>query len=136
MSSSQASDLSNLFSDRHLTSPYPLYQWTPLSNPSKQIRILTILSFVDSNQIRCTLEEAPLFQESSEARRPPRYKALSYVWGDPEVKKTITIVHGSQLSTLHIAENLFGALTDVQWWGDAGRPIIAAPPDGTELLRL
>lgn len=131
MSSSQASDprslLSTALAKTRLTTPHPLYQWKPLSDPSKQIRILTILPSIESNEIRCTLKDRPLIQD------PPSlqgYRALSYVWGDPTDKLPLTIVDGDALFTVYVTRNLSAAITDLMKPANAGAENIATPPDG------
>ncbi|KAH8687380.1 heterokaryon incompatibility protein-domain-containing protein [Tricladium varicosporioides] len=119
--------LSATLAATHVTLSYPLYQWKPLSDPSKQIRILKVLPSTESNEIRCSLEVKPLIQE------PPllqRYRALSYVWGDPNGKLPIAIVENNKPFKVYVTKNLFSAIEDLRRPANAGAPNIATPPDG------
>ncbi|KAI4618227.1 uncharacterized protein J4E87_007895 [Alternaria ethzedia] len=78
------------------------YQYQPLDHATQQIRLVTLLDPLESNDaIRLDIE---VF-EISEA---PPYTALSYVWGPPPSSHDIFIADGR----LQIRENLFKFLTE------------------------
>ncbi|KAM0425995.1 hypothetical protein ACHAPT_008624 [Fusarium lateritium] len=62
--------------------PQSLYQ--PLDNPSKQIRLLEILSESSDELVNCKLHTVSLDEQ-------PYHIYLSYVWGDPSVTQEITV---------------------------------------------
>lgn len=117
--------LSTRLAATHLTQPYLLYQWKPLADPSNHIRILIIIPSVETSEIRCSLEVKPLVEDP-----PPlqRYRALSYVWGDPNDKLPITIIEDHSLYTAYVTKNLVAAITDLRRPENAGSPNIATPP--------
>ncbi|KAI4709156.1 hypothetical protein J4E89_005904 [Alternaria sp. Ai002NY15] len=78
------------------------YQYQPLDHATQQIRLVTLLDPLESNDaIRLDIE---VF-EISEA---PPYTALSYVWGPPPSSHDIFIADGR----LQIRENLFKFLIE------------------------
>lgn len=95
------------------------YCYSPLSPGHDSIRLLRLLTpKEDSTPIKCQLSNYSL-DESDE--KPPRYEALSYVWGDP--KETLPIL----IDELHfnVTKNLHAALwrlrdCSIEWiWVDA-----------------
>jgi hypothetical protein len=62
-------------------------------------RLLTLHSGVHGSPISCELQVVPI-------RNPPKYEALSYVWGDPTVTKEIRLSG----KPFHITTNLESAL--------------------------
>lgn len=85
----------------------------------KEIRLIHIESGSGNDEIRITLEVSPLGAHAKE----PKYRALSYVWGESPSRKLI-VCNDSQLD---VRENLYDALwqiredgeTDIPWWVDA-----------------
>jgi len=74
------------------------YQYSKLSQDSRQIRLVHILPGIWDDPISCQLHTASLDSSLT-------YQALSYVWGDPKVTKPISL-HGSIFSVtlnLHVA---------------------------------
>ena len=85
---------------RSLPSRAP-YQYTPLNDDLKEIRLLTLHEGDFKSDIYVSIHTVPLTPEN-----PPTYEALSYVWGSLE--NPIDIQVGVQ--TLAITQNLAGAL--------------------------
>jgi hypothetical protein len=52
------------------------YQYSPLNEDAKEVRILTLLSEESSPDLRMQIDTAPLTAEN-----PPVFEALSYTWG-------------------------------------------------------
>ena len=75
------------------------YNYQPLLDDERQIRLLTLLPGSPDAQIHCQLEHFA-FQES------PRYRALSYVWGHDNASHSI-VVNGNHLC---VRNNLYRAL--------------------------
>ncbi|KAI1159418.1 heterokaryon incompatibility protein-domain-containing protein [Nemania serpens] len=61
-----------------------MVQYSRLSLQLKELRLLYIHPGEPRDPIKCTLRTFPLDYA-------PKYEALSYVWGDPNVKKSISI---------------------------------------------
>ncbi|KAI0965826.1 heterokaryon incompatibility protein-domain-containing protein [Xylaria arbuscula] len=61
-----------------------MVQYSRLSTQLKELRLLYLLPGKPRDPIKCTLRTFPLDYA-------PKYEALSYVWGDPNVRKSITI---------------------------------------------
>src|SRR5947207_2467980 len=59
------------------------FQYTPLE-PYETARVITILPGDDDTEIECMIQHTSL-------ETPKPYIALSYVWGDPTVKKCICL---------------------------------------------
>lgn len=79
---------------------HSIYRSTPLHESSEEIRLIEIVSV--SPEIVCKLSVASLGDE-------PTFRALSYVWGDARVTRTIT-VNGRQVE---VTKNLADALQGV-----------------------
>ncbi|KAI1406410.1 HET-domain-containing protein [Hypoxylon fuscum] len=75
------------------------YVYTSLSQADRQIRLLTIGAGTWSDKIECNLQVASLDDS-------PCYEALSYVWGDTNNTKSISV----NSRTLEVTENLYLAL--------------------------
>lgn len=74
-----------------------------IGQEQKQIRLLKLLPSRDTDQISCTLEVVnwtPKLQ----------YAAISYVWGDPSIKKAISVND----QPFFITENLYTALWHIR----------------------
>lgn len=56
-----------------------LYQYTPLPDKQNSFRYLELLPGEKSDPVSYRLELGDL-------RKPPQYEALSYAWGNPNVK--------------------------------------------------
>ncbi|KAK4221369.1 heterokaryon incompatibility protein-domain-containing protein [Podospora fimiseda] len=70
-----------------------------LDYKTKEIRILILLPSYFHDPISCTLSRANLEEQ-------PQYDALSYVWGDPRICRTIYVDD----SVKNVTVNLFAAL--------------------------
>lgn len=82
------------------SSARPSYEQLDKDNP--EIRLLEILQSSEPNDtVRCRMAKVRLAS-------PPRYCALSYVWGDPTNRKTL-IIDGVEVS---VTANLTNALRD------------------------
>ena len=77
------------------------YQYTPLNDDLKEIRLLTLYGGDFKADIHISIRTVPLSPDN-----PPTYEALSYVWGS--LKNPIDIHVGVQ--TLAVTQNLAGAL--------------------------
>ena len=77
------------------------YQYTPLNNDLKEIRLLTLHEGDFKADIHISIDTVPLTPDD-----PPTYEALSYVWGS--LKNPIDIQVG--LQTLAVTQNLAEAL--------------------------
>ncbi|KAI2621622.1 HET-domain-containing protein [Hypoxylon sp. NC1633] len=75
------------------------YEYVPLENPDRQIRILIVNSGSWTDTIECSVQA--VFIDDN-----PQYEALSYVWGDPSKKRQISL----DGHTIQVTENLFYAL--------------------------
>ncbi|KAL9075877.1 MAG: hypothetical protein Q9161_001270 [Pseudevernia consocians] len=75
------------------------YIYSRLEAPRQHIRLVDLLPGNSQDEITCELQVVALSDK-------PRFEALSYVWGDPEV--TLPIVVGSH--SLHVTTNLHSAL--------------------------
>lgn len=88
---------------------FPKYQWQALSHPAREIRILNILPNPETHRFMeetaCSLTTIRLDKD-----HVPRYRALSYVWGDPTSTVPITIVEEGVKYTASITESLASAL--------------------------
>ncbi|KAF7516279.1 hypothetical protein G7054_g14224 [Neopestalotiopsis clavispora] len=74
-----------------------------IAKEQKQIRLLKLLPSLDTDQISCTLEVVNWTPEL-------QYAAISYVWGDPSIKKAISIND----QPFFITENLYIALWHIR----------------------
>jgi hypothetical protein len=81
-------------------------------------KTIRVLSFEEGNSLRCRLREVSLHSEEP----TDRYRALSYVWGPAEPRRTI-ICNGVSIP---VTQNLYGALVELRtlgtaanWWIDA-----------------
>ena len=93
----------------------PDFQYNVLDYIKREIRLVTIKAGSGADPVKCELETVSLDDE-------PLYKALSYVWGQIENKKTI-LVNGQKFK---VTQNLGIALQylrhredDVVYWIDA-----------------
>ena len=77
------------------------YQYTPLSDDLKEIRLLTLHEGRFKADIHISIHTVPLTTDS-----PPIYEALSYVWGSPETPIDIQV----GVQTLSITRSLAEAL--------------------------
>ena len=86
----------------------PAFQlYSPLQSENEQIRFVTIEPGEDeSSEIRCSLQ-------TTELANSPTYYALSYVWGDQNATRSITLSG----HIIHITLNLYQALKRLR-----GRP--------------
>lgn len=96
---SRGADNKSVAQDR-APSPVP-YQYTPLNDDLKEIRLLTLHGGDFEADIKISIHTAPLTPDD-----PPTYEALSYVWGSLENPVDINI--GFQ--TLAVTNNLAQAL--------------------------
>jgi hypothetical protein len=83
----------------------PSLVYTPLATDVPQIRLLVLKAFVsdDSEPIQCSLKTVNLDDG-------PEFKALSYVWGEPNDRQEI-IVNGC---VFMVTTNLFSALHHIR----------------------
>ena len=88
-----------------------MYSSIPLDNDKREIRLLRVLPGEFNSQIRCDLFKSSLV-------KPPRYKALSYVWGDSSNRRKI-VVNGNDVS---VTANLELALRRLRAHAD-GTPL-------------
>ncbi|CZR65729.1 uncharacterized protein PAC_15629 [Phialocephala subalpina] len=99
------------------------YQYKPLSSSGKQIRLVVVHPRVPSRpeEIRVTIFETPL---EAEHRVWPTFMALSYVWGDTNDRRDLTVVdlkdepgsdHLASPKCLSVTANLVEALTHRPW---------------------
>jgi hypothetical protein len=67
------------------------YQYEPLSTSGKQVRFVVLHPHVPSRpeEIRVSIFENPL---EAERRVIPGFMALSYVWGDTDKRRDLTVV--------------------------------------------
>ncbi|ETS80257.1 hypothetical protein PFICI_07786 [Pestalotiopsis fici W106-1] len=80
------------------------YDDLDIAKDQKQVRLLKLLpSIDDADQIICTLEVADWASEL-------HYAAISYVWGDPTIKRAI-LINGQQFN---VTENLHSALWHIR----------------------
>ena len=92
----------NLRSAAQAPQPSPShYQYTPLNDDLKEIRLLTLHEGDFKSDIHISIHTVPLTPDN-----PPTYEALSYVWGS--LDDPIDIHVG--LQTLPVTQNLAGAL--------------------------
>ena len=87
-------------SDSMAASPTTPFTYTPLSSRDS-LRLVTLLPGNFDDVIKCELSHA-----ANDAKPPPNYEALSYVWGDPTYTTSIA-VNGS---LFHVTANLACAL--------------------------
>lgn len=101
-------------------SPDSKLPYLPLRDYKTSIRLLVIFPSASSEaSIQCSLENTSF--DSPDGCR--QYRALSYVWGDPDITTPIT-VNGIRM---HVTKNLSAALrhlraigyVDKPWWVDA-----------------
>ncbi|KAF4990903.1 hypothetical protein FDECE_14211 [Fusarium decemcellulare] len=80
------------------------YIYTPLP-PSAQTRVIILEPASDpSAPLHCDIEEIQLQGEFT----GQGYEALSYTWGEPNLREVLTVSHGKEI--LHVTENLRDAL--------------------------
>lgn len=106
LSSSRSLSTSSLIPRSSMAMPPPILGGSPIYNPldasTCQIRLLTLTpSKYDDDDISCRLSVVELRSSPT-----PEYEALSYLWGDPSPKFTIT-VNGHPFA---IGHNLYIAL--------------------------
>ena len=82
------------------------YQYTPLNNDVKEIRLLTLHEGTFEADIKTSLHTASLNPD-----HPSTYEALSYVWGSPETPIQIQV----GLQTLAVTKNLAEALRYIRY---------------------
>lgn len=99
----------------NLDQHFPQHIYTPLSESSRDIRLLHLRPGIWSDPIQCTLETVSL-------NDGPRHRAISYVWGDPKAAETI-YVNGKPFQA---TTNLVAALRHLRYieelgpiWADA-----------------
>jgi hypothetical protein len=95
-SSKSTGTLGFLMDDAPISFPYK-----PLDISRLEIRVLTLLPDAKSAPIACELNHVATNKGSR-----PSYKALSYTWGSPEIKNTISL----QGTRVQVRENLWQAL--------------------------
>jgi hypothetical protein len=79
-------------------------EYKPLDFATFEFRLLTILDEKAAGAvIHCSLDKASLIE-------PPKYRAISYCWGDPLITKSI-IVNGC---TIQVTTNLEAALQELR----------------------
>ncbi|KAJ9634566.1 hypothetical protein H2199_008849 [Coniosporium tulheliwenetii] len=78
--------------NRHISSA-PVYK--PLDPSRREIRLLTLAGGQFSDDIHCSLSTVSLDDE-------PVYEALSYVWGDPNITRTIILQWTLQQATTNL----------------------------------
>jgi hypothetical protein len=83
----------------------PGFPYEPLDAIDLEIRVVILKPGTKSAPIECELEHVPTSKESK-----PSYKALSYTWGSPEIRKTIRL----QGITVQVRENLWQALYHIR----------------------
>jgi hypothetical protein len=95
----------------------PGFPYEPLDTTGLEIRLVILKPGTKSAPIECDLEHVPTSKKSR-----PLYKALSYTWGSPEIKKTIRL----RGMTVQVRENLWQALyhlrspdSSLRLWVDA-----------------
>lgn len=74
----------SLISPYHTNIELVMVKYSRLSTQLKELRLLYLLPGKPRDLIKCTLHTFPLDYA-------PKYESLSYVWGDPNVKKSIMI---------------------------------------------
>jgi hypothetical protein len=79
----------------------PGFPYEPLDTTGLEIRVVILKPGTKSAPIECDLEHVPTSKKSR-----PSYKALSYTWGSPEIRKTIRL----RGMTVRVRENLWQAL--------------------------
>jgi hypothetical protein len=67
-----------------------MYEKLPLDSSKREIRLLRVLPGVFNETVQCELLKASL-------ENPPKYRALSYVWGNPTLKKQAISVDGQEV---------------------------------------
>ncbi|KAM7211320.1 Heterokaryon incompatibility protein (HET) domain containing protein [Rhypophila decipiens] len=70
------------------------FVYSPLLNPTTEIRILELLPGINSEPIRCNLIHTDLLSQ-----HPPSYEALSYTWGTERPSCSISIKTWTNSST-------------------------------------
>ena len=103
--------LSTRFEHAHVTSRYPIYRWKPLSDPSKQILLLSVIPSIGSQDMKCSLEIISHITSSP----PKTYSALSYVWGDATTNVPMTLFEDNMPCTVYITRNLHAAIRDMTY---------------------
>ncbi|TLD16057.1 uncharacterized protein PgNI_02226 [Pyricularia grisea] len=76
--------------------------YEPLSSPKDMIRLLRILPGIAGQELQCTVHV--------EGRSSAKHEALSYVWGDPTLQRSIT-VNGARYS---VGKNLYDCLVHLR----------------------
>lgn len=108
---------SNALLENQASKPLPApetYKYEPL-NGQRDIRLLYLAPGSGEDEVSCDLFHVSL-------DRLPNYEAISYVWGDPSIKKEIRCGEGKVSVTL----NLYSALRHLRYangyhtlWADA-----------------
>lgn len=87
--------------------------YEPLSSPKEMIRVMRILPGIEGQPVQCFVH--------AEQRSSAKYEALSYVWGDPTLRRFI-MINGTRIS---VGKNLYDCLvhlrrptTDRELWVD------------------
>lgn len=75
------------------------FPYTALSESQSQVRLIRVLPGDFDSSIRCTLQ-------TFVSKLCPKYYALSYVWGNPNVTKAIEVAH--HVDEGHDSKHLFG----------------------------
>lgn len=95
----------------------PKYEYSPLDSSRDEVRFIRLLPGKPSHDIQIQIYNFPLNLEN-----PPRYEALSYTWGSPNDRDTITILPDSVRLRedgpeyhLSITHNLFSALRHLRY---------------------
>ena len=85
------------------------YQYEPLKEAAKEIRLMTVLAGNFSDDIHISIQRTSFLADGSSA--DPMFEALSYTWGSTDNPVNITIHGGAaKTSTLAITHNLATAL--------------------------
>lgn len=79
--------------------PVTMFIYTPLSNASTHVRLISIQPGEESDAIQISIIDAPLDSK-------PEFVALSYAWGEPHPHA----MNGIGQYTIAVAENLYNAL--------------------------
>lgn len=85
----------------------PKYHYTPLGGRPDEIRTMRLLPGLGDDPIRIQME--PSWLDS-----PPRYEAISYVWGNKDETHDIAVCEGEAEHSLGIPRSLYGALRQLR----------------------
>lgn len=90
------------------------YQYPPLDEEAKEIRLLTLLPAKFGSEVRVTIRNVQLHENNI-----PQYEALSYVWGSMENPVSIQVNPDFESSgskpTLLVTQNLAAALPHLRY---------------------